>query len=115
MTSLPEQLILERNTEELDMDTIDDRLCIDGLDSRTNSGANELWVGEVIIRSPQYLKAHLLYTNCEGLNFVGLVCPYNILTRIQQRLEGEDTLTEVVKYKKELSSLKMFEDEAITF
>ena len=97
------------------MDTVSDSLCIDVLESRTNSGANELWVGEVIIRSPQYLKAHLLYTNCEGLNFVGLVCPYNILTRIQQRLEGEDTLTEVVKYKKELSSLKMFEDEAITF
>ena len=83
MTSLPEQLILKRKIEELDMDCISDRLCIDGLESHINDGAYDLRIGEVIIRSPQDLKAHMFTTNCERVYFGGFVYPYNILTRIQ--------------------------------
>ena len=93
---------------------ITDCLCIDGLDSCINAGADELRVGEVILRSAQYLKAHLVATNSEGVDFGDFICPYNILTCIQQRLKGEDTLTEVVKHKKYLAILNMFEDEVIT-
>ena len=38
-------MILERNIEELEMDIITDCLCIDGLDSCINAGADELRVG----------------------------------------------------------------------
>ena len=110
---LPEQLILERKIEELEMDRISDCLRIDGLESRINAGADKLRVGEVIIRSPQDLMAHLVATNCEGVDFGGLVCPYNILTRIQQRLKGEETLAEVVKHKKNLAILNIYDGEAI--
>ena len=96
------------------MDCISDRLCIDGLESHINDGAYDLRIGEVIIRSPQDLKAHMFTTNCERVYFGGFVYPYNILTRIQQRLKGEETLAEVVKHKKYLASLNMSEDEAIT-
>ena len=71
-------------------------------------------VGEVIIRYPQYLKAHLVATNGEGLDFGGFVCLCNILTHIQQRLKGEETLLEVVKHKKYLVSFNISEDESIT-
>ena len=40
--SLPEQLILERNIEDLDMDLIVDQLCSDGFDSRIIVGADDL-------------------------------------------------------------------------
>ena len=71
-------------------------------------------VGEVIICSPKDFKAHLVMTNCEGLDFGGFVWPYNILTRIQQRLKGEETLWELVQNKRDMASLKISEDEART-
>ena len=86
--------------EELEMDHIFDQLCIDALELRINTGAGELRVGEVIIFSPQDLKAHLVMTNYSGVDFGGFVCPYNILTHIQQIMKGEDTLEEVFKHKK---------------
>ena len=73
MTSVPEQLILKRQIEDLEMDCIDDRLCIDGHEQCINAGAYELQVGEVIIHSTQDLKAHLVATNCEGFYFRGFV------------------------------------------
>ena len=74
-TVLPKQLTLKRKVEALEMDRITDCLCIDGIESRINAGADKMQVGEVIIRSPQYLKAHLVATNGEGGNFGGFVCP----------------------------------------
>ena len=109
MTSLLEQWILERKIEELEMDRIADCLHVDGLKSHINAGSDELRVGDVIIRSPQGLKEHLVVTNCEGVDFGGFVFPYNILTRIQQRLEDEETLAEVVKHKKDLENLNMYD------
>ena len=96
------------------MDRIADRLCIDDLESRTNAGCDDVQFGEFIIRSLQYLKAHLVTTNSEGLDLGGFVCPYNILTRIQHKLKGEETLAELVKHKQYLASLNISEDEAIT-
>ena len=96
------------------MDSIADFLCIDGLESRINAGADELRVGEVIILSPQYLKAHLVATNCEGVDFGDFFFPYNILTRIKHGLKGEDNLAEVFKHKKDLLSINTSEDETIT-
>ena len=95
------------------MDSIADCLCIDGLESRINAVTDNLRVGEVIIHSPQHLKANLIATNCEGVDFGGLLCPYNIPTFIQQRLKGEDTLEEVFKHKKYLETLKISEDASI--
>ena len=97
------------------MDRIADCLWIDGLESHINAGADYLQVSEVIIRSPQYLKAYLVATGGEGVDFGGFVFPYNIITCTQQRLKGEETLSEVVKHKKYLASLTMSEDEAIIF
>ena len=114
VTSIPEKLILERKIKLLAMYRISDRLRIDGLESCINAGIAELRVGEVIIWSPQYLKAHLVATNCEGMDFGSFVFPYNIPTRIQQKLKGEETLAEVVKHKKYSASLNMSEDETIT-
>ena len=84
-----------------------------GLESHINAGADEMRVSEVIILSPQDLKAHLVATKCEGVDFGGFVCPYNILTCTKKRLTGEETLAEVVKHKKYLTSLNIYEDEAI--
>ena len=64
------------------MDRITDRLHIDDLESRINVGVDNIQVGEVIIRSPQYLKSNMFATGSEGVDFGGLVCPYNILTHI---------------------------------
>ena len=55
------------------IDCIYDHLCIDGLESCINAGADEMQVGEVIICSPKDFKAHLVMTNCEGLDFGGFV------------------------------------------
>ena len=114
VTSIPENLILERKIEELEMDHIADFLCSDGLESRINAGADDLQVGDVIIRSTQYLKAHMVVTNCGGVDFGGLICPYKILTRIQKRLKVEENLAELVKHNKYLASLNISEDEART-
>ena len=59
MKNLHEKVILERKIEELEMDCIADLLRIDGLESRIYDGADELRVGEVIIRSPQDLKSNM--------------------------------------------------------
>ena len=96
------------------MDRIYDRLCIGGLESGINAGADDLRVGEGIIRSPLDLKTHLVATYCEGVDFGGFFYSYNILTCIQQILKGKDNLVELVKHKKYLSGLKMFDDEAMT-
>ena len=115
MTIIPDQLVLERKIEELGMDHIADCPHIDVLESRINDGTDELLVGEVIIWSTQDLKAHLVGNKCEKGYFWGFVFPYNILTCIQYRLKGEETLEEGVKHKKQFSSLKISKYEAITF
>ena len=74
-TGLPEKLILERNAEELEMGCINDCLCNNSLESCINAGDNELQVGEVIIRSPQYLETKMVATGGEGVYFGGFVCP----------------------------------------
>ena len=96
------------------MNFIANRLCIGGLDSRINASADELQVGEVIIRSPQYHKTYMVASNCERVDFGSLFCPYNILTNTQKRIKGEETLAEVFKHKKYLSRLKISEDKSIT-
>ena len=54
---------------------ITDRLRIDVLYSRINVGADKIQFGEVIIRYPQDLKAHLIATEGKGVDFEGFVCP----------------------------------------
>ena len=67
-TVLPKQLTLKRKVEELEMDCINDRLRIYGLESRINAGANELQVDVVIIFSPQDLNAHLSVADSEWVD-----------------------------------------------
>ena len=98
----------------MEMDRITNRLHIIGLESRINSDSDELQVSEVIICSPQDIKENLVATDSEGEYFGGFVCPYNILTCIQQSLKGGEILAEVFKHKKDLTSLNIYEDEAIT-
>ena len=95
------------------MDRITDCLRINGVELRINVGADELQVGEVIICYPQYLKAYLVATDGEGMDFGGFVCPYNILNRIHKRLKGEETLAEIVNQKKDMESINMYKYEAI--
>ena len=45
---------------------ISDRLHIDGLESRLNAGAGELLIGEVIFRSLEYLKSHIVEVQVEA-------------------------------------------------
>ena len=53
---------------DLDKDRISYCLCIDGLYSRLNTRADELAIGEVIVRSPEYLKAHMVELQGEARN-----------------------------------------------
>ena len=46
--------------------------------------------------------------------FGGSMRVYNNITRIHQHIKVEETMSEVMKHKKDLSSTKMLEDEAIT-
>ena len=105
---------MEEKEEELDMDCITDSLHIDGIESHINTVDDELQVGEFTIRSPQDLNVHLVTTDIKGVDFGVLICLYNILTRIQQSIKVEETLAEVVKHKKYLAILNIYEDEAIT-
>ena len=50
-------------------DRISYRLRIDGLDSRLNAGADKLVIGEVVVRSPEDLKAHMVEFQGEAINF----------------------------------------------
>ena len=50
----------------------------------------------------------------EASDFGVFVCVYNILTRIHQHIKGEEMMAEVMKHKKDLASLNIPEDEAIT-
>ena len=45
------------------------RLLINILESRINSGADDMQVGEVIICSPKDLKAYLVANDGEGVDF----------------------------------------------
>ena len=47
-------------TTEIENYRISNHLYIDDLESRLNTGADELAVGEMIFHSPEYLKAHLV-------------------------------------------------------
>ena len=92
---------------DIDKDRISDCLRIDSLDSRLNTGSDELQIGEVIERSPEDLKAHMVEVQGEASNFGEFVCVYNIFTRIHQCIKGEETMSEVMKHNKDLASLKM--------
>ena len=65
---------------EPEEESISDCLRIDGLESRLNAGADELAVGEMIVRSPEDLKAHMVAVQGEASEFGGFVCVHNILT-----------------------------------
>ena len=68
----------------------------------------------MIGHSPEDLKAHLVPVQGEASDSGVFICVYNILIRIHQRIKGEETMAEVIKHKKDLVSLKMSEDEAVT-
>ena len=56
------------------MKKISYRLRIDGLDSRLNAGADELTIVQVIVRSTEDLKIHMVELQDEASNFGGLIC-----------------------------------------
>ena len=114
VTIIPEKMILESKIEDLNINCIADCLFIDGLESFINTVAYKMRLGEVIISFLQDLKSHLVATNREETDFGGFVCPYNIITRIQQILKNEEILAEVGKHKLDLASLNMSEEKSIT-
>ena len=67
---------------------ISDKLRIDGLESRLNAVTDGISIGEVIVYSPEELKAHMIVVQGEASNFGGFVCVHKILTRIHQRIKG---------------------------
>ena len=77
-------------------------------------GADELAIGELIVRSFKKLKSPMAEFQGESSNFVGFVYVYYILTRIHQCINGEETIVGVMKHKKDLATLKILEDESIT-
>ena len=105
---------LVEHISEIEKDRISDCLRVGGFRSRLNAGADELAVGETIVRSHEDLKAHLVSFQGEASDFGGFVCVYNILTRINQLIKGEEKMVEVMKHRKDLERLNMLEDEAIT-
>ena len=56
------------------MKKISYRLRIDGLDSRLNAGADELTIVQVIVRSTEDLKIHMVELQDEASNFGGFIC-----------------------------------------
>ena len=68
---------LVEHISEPEKDSISDCLRIDGLESRLNAGADELAVGEMIVRSPEDLKAHRVAVQGEASKFKGFICVYN--------------------------------------
>ena len=105
---------LVEQISELEKYRVSDCLRIGGLESRLNAGADEVAIGEVILRSPEYLKAHTVVVQGGTSDFGVFVCVHNILPRIKQHIKGEKTMAEVMKHNKDLASLKISEDEAIT-
>ena len=57
-----------------------------------NEVADELAAGEMIFCPNEDLEAHLVSVQGETSDFGGLVCIYNTLTRIHQRIKGEETM-----------------------
>ena len=84
------------------------------MESRLNAGADELAILEVIVCSPEDLKYHMVRVQGKARNFREFVCVYNIFTRIQKCTKREETMLEFMKHKKDLVSLKISKDEAIT-
>ena len=70
------------------MDSIDGFLRIDVLESCIITGADELQVGEVAIRSPQDLKAHLVATNGGGGEFWVICLPLQYPNPYPTEAEG---------------------------
>ena len=68
----------------LEKDRISNCLRIYGLGSRLNSGADEFAIGELIVSSPEDLKAHMVTVQGEASDPRVFVCFHNILTRIHQ-------------------------------
>ena len=93
---------LEEHIYEMEKDRISDRLHIDGLESRLNAGNDGLAIGEMIVHSTEDLKAHMVEVQGEAINLGVLFSVYNILTRIQQHIKGEETMAEVMKHNKVL-------------
>ena len=82
---------------DLDKYRISDHLHINLSESRLNAGADELAIVEEILRSPEYLKVHIVAFQGESSNCRGFVCVYKILKRIHQRINGEETVDEFMK------------------
>ena len=66
---LSQMEVMKEKISELDKESIPDRLSIDGLGSSMNTGAGEIAIGEVIVCSTEYLKAHMVEIQGEAIKF----------------------------------------------
>mmetsp|Transcript_20683 Transcript_20683/g.30304 ORF Transcript_20683/g.30304 Transcript_20683/m.30304 type:complete len:733 (-) Transcript_20683:5335-7533(-) len=99
----------------LERDRVHDRAQIEALESRFDSGSHKLDLGGgTFLRSSLDIRAFLTRLGATDIDFGGLVCPYNIFIRIHKYIEGDGSLQDVFKSKKDIRGMNLSEDEALT-
>ena len=106
---------LEDKVAKLEQERVRDRVHIENLESRFESGIHKLDLGNgTFLRSALDVRSFLTRIGAADVDFGGLVCPYNILIRIHKYIEGDGSLQDVFKSKKDIRGMNISEDEALT-
>jgi hypothetical protein len=112
-------LNLETEIKNMQKERVADQLRIDSLESRLDSSSKRIELigpgGQTVsIRSAVDVYAYLDAVGAKGVDFGGFADVYNYLTRIQTKRVGSGTMDQLVKTKKDVISLNLSEDEALS-
>jgi hypothetical protein len=105
---------MSQKVERLEGDRVKDRLQIEALQTRLESGTArfELSPG-VVIRSPRDVRVYLERIGATSVGFGGFADVYNLLARANMMIEASPTFAEAVKSQKDVSGTNMSQDEAL--
>ena len=103
---------LER-LEELEDNRLRDRAALEELQvSEGDSSSGFPYGNGRFFRSATDVRTYLKDHNLLNIDFGGFLCPYSVLVRVKEHMDGLGSLGDVVKRKKDIKGLKLSEPEA---
>jgi len=106
--------ILQEKIDILLSQSAQDKRRIETLESQIETGTERVEIRRgTILRSPRDVLAYLESFDSSSVDFGGFVDIYNLIYRIQVCIEGNLSLSDAIKAKKDVAALHITEDEAV--
>ena len=99
---------------ELKRERNEDRARIDSLETKSSNGLTSFQLGGTYTaRDPGDVKSYLCSITAEDCDFGGFCDVYNVLIRVQSKIDGAGEVGDYLKRKKDAKSVELSENEAI--